>query len=275
VIRLRVLTVALALATSVLAPPARAAESHLAPAARSVLVRYLDALAKGNYDQAFRFLAAADRKYFKSARNFGSIFEADDLHLDSYTIVGSRSGGSLGYLALVSERVRFLDHAHQAPGSATVKVPYGLLRAGNGYVVRDPGHPWKAFRPADAAATVSGLRVTVRKVSLFSDRVEVVLTFANVAEGFVTLLPYGRSTLRDDGGTIAHPLATKLPGLMDKQLYLGLRLAAHARYTGTLDFKLNTAGVHALTLSVNPSLRDGADAPFEVQLPAMAVPADG
>ena len=62
---------------------------------------------------------------------------------------------------------------------------------------------------SSSSADVSGLRVTVKKVDFYPDRVDVVVTFANLGDGFVTLLPYAKSVLRDDRGGVYRVLATK------------------------------------------------------------------
>jgi hypothetical protein len=253
-----------------LTKPADAARSRLEPAAIRVLTAYVSALRDRRYADAFHLLTPSERKYFRTSGNFASIFTTDGLRIDSFQIIGSRNGGSLGVLALVRENVRFFDHAHQAPGSATVTVPYGLVRTAGAWEIKDPFHPWRALRTTGVEATAAGLRVTVRKVSYFAGRVEVVVTFANLGEGFVTLLPYGRSVLRGDG-VAYHPIATKVPALTDKRLYLGLRLASSAQYTGSLNFATAASAPTRLELTIAPSLRDGADAPFEVVLPQIVV----
>lgn len=252
--------------------PGGAARSHLDPAAKRVLSAYVSALRDRRYADAYRLMTPSERTYFRTPGNFASIFTADGLRIDSFQIIGSREGGSLGVLGLVSEKVRFFDHAHQAPGSATATVPYGLVRAGDAWEIKDPFHPWKAYRVSGVDATTSGLRISVRKVSHFAGRIEVVMTFANLGAGFVTLLPYGRSVLRGDG-VAYHPIATKVSALTDKRLYLGLRLASSAQYTGALNFAVPaSASPTRLELTIAPSLRDGADAPFEVVLPPIGVP---
>jgi hypothetical protein len=266
------ITVAAAIVLCVPPRTTLAARPHLDPAAKRVLTSYVSALRDRRYADAYRLLNASERAYFRTPGNYASIFLADELRIDSFTVVGSRDGGKLGVLGLVSEKVRFFDHAHQTHGSATATVPYGLVRDGDSWAVKDPFHPWKAVRTTGIEATVSGVRINVRKVSFFAGRVEVVLSFANVGDGFVTLLPYGRSVLRGDGVAF-HPIATKVPALTDKRLYLGLRLASSAQYTGAVNFALpSPAQPTRLELTVAPLLRDGADAPFEVALPPITVP---
>jgi hypothetical protein len=264
---------AVALVAGAVTAPRTPASARLEPEAKRVLTAYVAAIAKAHYQDAFDLLIPSERAYFKNAVNFGSIFSADGLQITRFSIVGSRDAGTLGVVGLVSEHVSFLDHAHGTRGTATVTVPYGLVPSAKTYRVKDPFHPWKAFLTPDIQGTAGGLRVSVHKVSLFAGRVEILMTFANIGSAFVTLLPYGRSVLRDENGTVMHPIATRLSGLTDKQLYLGLRLAPVAQYTGTLNFETAARfAPHHLTLTLAPFLRDGADAPFEVDLPTIDVP---
>jgi len=247
--------------------------THENTSAKTTVSDYVSALSHERYDAAYRLLVPSERSYFRNASNFASIFTADGVQIHRFRIVGSRDAGSLGSVWVVSEAITFLDHAHQASASATAKVPYGAVPSGGTYRIKDPFHPWKAFRVTDDQATVNLLRVTLRKVSFFAGRIEVLVTFANLSDRFVTLLPYGRSVLRDDLDRALHPLATKALGLTDKTLYLGLRLASSAQYTGALNFATASKRVpRRLQLTLAPMLQDGADAPFEVALPAIDVP---
>ena len=219
-------------------------------------------------------LSASERRYFLTAQNFGSVFAADKLTIGKYQVLRVEPAGSLGVVAVVSEKISFIDHGHQVTATATARVAYGLVNEGGAVRVKDPYKPWKAFVPADAAAEVEKLRVIVRKVSFFTGRVEMLITFINRGEGEVTLLPYGRSVLRDDAGKPYRLVDTKLSGLTDRNLRLGLPLASSAEYTGALTFFTpDRFTPRSLSLTIAPNLRDGDDAPFEVPLPAIAVPA--
>ncbi len=243
-------------------------------AQRGALDRYITSLGSGHYTDAFRLLTADERRYFGNDVNFGSVFQADKLKIGRYRVVRVEDAGALGVLAVVSESVDFFDHAHQVSGTATARVAYGLVNERGGVRIKDPYHPWRAFDPTAASAEVDQLRVAVRKVSFFTGRVEFLITFENLGEGDVTLLPYGRSVLRDDGGTVYHLIETKLPSLTDRNLRLGLRLASSGQYTGALTFFTpDRFAPKSLALSIGRELRDGADAPFSVDLPAIAVPA--
>jgi hypothetical protein len=248
------------------------AGAALGVAQRSILQRYLSALVAGRYDTAFALLSPTDRKYFRSSANYASIFAADRLKLDGFTIVSSKSD-KLGTVALVSERIEFFDQRVQSPGKATAKVAYGIVRAPQGLAIKDPFHPWRALAPADLNATVNGVQIAVRKLSFYTGRIEVVASFANRGDTTVTLLPYGRTVLRDQNGKSYPAIASRYPGLTDKTLYTGLRLAPNAQYTGLMTFLTpDRFTPKSLSLTFAPALDDGADAPFEIPLPAYTLP---
>jgi hypothetical protein len=240
--------------------------------ARTALTRYLDALRAGRYDDAYGLLARAERAYFKTPANFASVFAADRFQLDRYNLHDVEPGA--GMLVDVGEEVRFLDQAHQRIVSAKVSALYGLTSEDGGYRIHDEARAWKAFDPPGSAATQDKLTVTVRKVSFYPGRVQLVLTFANLGDSFVTLLPYGRSALRDEAGHPYRLIETKLPELTDRQLRLGVRLAASAEYTGALTFAAPAGAgpARTLALAVGPLLRDGADQPFALQFDPIGVP---
>jgi hypothetical protein len=260
-------TLALALAAGLLGAAPASAPPALSAAQRSTLDAYLGAIAQGNFDAAFALLTAEEQRYFGSPQNFASGFKADSLKLLSHRVVNA-TPFSGGVVVGVLEDFQFLDPGHGVTVKGKGRVDYGLLNEGGHVRVKDPSHPWLAVVPKGASLTQNGLRVTVNKVSFFTGRVEVLLTFANTADTTVTLLPYGRSVLRDDAGAVYHPIETTLPGLTDRNLRLGLRLPGDAQYTGALTFFTpNRFTPKTLTLTVAPQLRDGADAPFEVDLP--------
>jgi hypothetical protein len=100
------------------------ADAALAKAERSVLSQYVGALQAGRYDAAFTLLSRDEQRYFGSAANYASVFAADRLKIDAFSIVASKTD-RLGTVALVSERIEFFDQAHQSPGRVTAKVAYG------------------------------------------------------------------------------------------------------------------------------------------------------
>jgi len=263
------LALAAAIALVFIAPPARAA---LPAAKRAVLARYLDALRAGKYDAAFALLSAQEKKYFVTPANYASIFTADRFKLDSYTILSSTDAAG-ATVAIVAEHVAFFDHAHQAQGTLDAKVPYGIIADHGGFTIKDPYHPWRAIVPNGWTASSGGLSVTVRKVSFFTGHVELLMTFENRGDATYTLLPYGRTVLRDDAGHVHDPIATKVASLTDKTLYTGLRLAPSARYTGAMTFFTpDRFAPKSLSATLAPILADGADAPFDLELPAYNIP---
>ncbi len=251
------------------APPSKAA---LTSPERAVLVRYLDALTHERYDAAFALLSAPEQRYFASAKNFATSFSADRLHIDRYRVIGSSTVAHAGTVAIVSEHVRFFDHAKDSVGTLDANVRYGVVPGAHGPAIKDPFHPWHAVAPSGVEIEKDGIRATVRKVSFFTGRVEVIVTFANYGSTPVTVLPYGRTVLRDDAGRSYVPLATKLPGLTDRTLYEGLLLAPSARYTGALTFAtVDRFTPKTLGITFAPIVADGGDAPFDLTVPSFDV----
>jgi len=224
---------------------------------------YLNALKRDDYASAFALLAAKDRAYFRNVQNYASTYTADALHLRSFTLVGAR-GDERGRVFFARESLGFYNHLKNERFKGDLVVPLGAIDE-RGWKVRDLGHPWKAY-PADVTQNVDDLRVQIRKVSYFERRIEVIVNFANLGSSFVSVLPYGKSVLRDDRGGIYRILATKDPVLTDRPLFIGLRLAPSAQYTGALQFETPVLadGPRSFSLTVAPFLRDGSDAPGEV-----------
>ena len=133
--------------------------------------------------------------------------------------------------------------------------------------IKDPGHPWKA-RGVKVEGEKDQLRVTVKKVAFYTHRVQLVLTFANLGERAITLLPYGRTVMRDNLGNVYRIIAVKDWRLTDRELFLGLRLAPSAQYTGSLNFELagGASEPKSFDLTVAPALRDGADGPSTLDI---------
>lgn len=254
------------------ASPATPDGPPLSAAQRAVLDRYLDALGHARYAQAFALLSADERRYFQNADNYASVFGAEHLKIGKHRVQRTMGGGPRGVVAVVSEDIEFYDYAHAATATATARVDYGLINERGTIRVKDPYHPWRVVVPEKMSAEVDRLRVTVRKISFFTGRVELVVNFANFGAETVTLLPYLRSVLHDEGGGPYHLIATRLSTLTDKQLYLGLRLPASGQYSGALTFFTpDRFRPKSLSLTIAPQLRDGADQPFSVDLPATEI----
>jgi hypothetical protein len=243
--------------------------------AQTALVRrYVDALAAQRFAAAYALLDAPARAYFRNARNFASGFVADGFAIASYTLVGTR--GNAGFrLYFAREAIRLRDPATDAAATADVTVPYGVIGTGAAARIKDLGRPWRAFA-GTASASTSGLRVTVKKVSFYAHAIACVVTFANLGAGFVTLLPYDRSVLRDDAGHV-YPLIRDARTWRDtdRRLFLGVHLASDAQITGVLSFAAPRLDdrTRRFTLTLAPNVRDGADAPFAVDVGGVAPPA--
>ncbi len=236
-----------------------------------VMTRFLDALKAKKYDRAFGLLDPTQRAYYRTAENFATVFTADRQELASYNLFGTRHD-KRGYAYFVDEHVSFRDPQTQATQNQHLPVVvYGVFPMKNGaFAVRDVTHPWRQVTP-DASATVGGLKVSLKRLAFYERRIEAVVTFTNEGSEPVTLLPYGKTVLREAAGDTFRPIDTKDWRLTDKQLFLGAHLAPNARYTGILNFQTARLDDRArsFVLTVAPSLRDGGDEPFEVVLPAV------
>jgi hypothetical protein len=245
------------------------------PGPQTVLVRrYVDALAARQYAAAYALLDAPARAYFRNAQNFASAFTADGFAIASYTFIGTR-GNAKFRLYFAREAVRLTDPSRGVAARATITVPYGVIGADARARIKDLGRPWRAVATS-SSATSAGLRITVKKVSFYQHAIACVVTFANVGNGFLTLLPYGRSVLRDAGGHIYRPIVnTASWNNTDRRLFLGVRLAADEQVTGVLSFSSPRLDDKArrFTLTVAPNLRAGSDAPFAVDVANVAAPA--
>lgn len=231
----------------------------------AVVQRYVDALREARFDRAFALLSADERAYFGDAAAFRSVFAADGFTLTSAALAGAR-GDDRARVFFVRENASYVDHADDARHSLEATVPIGVVMQHGAPRIKDPGKPYRAFA-SSSAAYGSGLRVTVKKVDFYPDRIDVVVTFTNVGDGFVTVLPYGRSVLRDGRGGVYRLIATKDWNVTDKRLYEGIPLAPDARYTGSMAFATAARFRDAdrgWTLTVAPALRDGGDRPFSV-----------
>ncbi len=237
----------------------------------AVVRKYVNALQARNYAAAFALLADDEHRYFGSVASFRSVFEADGITLEHASIVGAR-GDDRGRVFLVRERIAFVDHATDERRRIDASVPLGVVPEHGAQHVKDPGKPYRAFAAA-STTEASGLRVTVKKVDFFPDRIDVVVTFENLGEGYVTLLPYAKSVLRDDRGGVYRVFAIKDWTITDKRLYEGVPLAPNARYTGSLAFSApRLDALRTWSLTVAPTMREGADQPFDLTVPIVPAP---
>jgi hypothetical protein len=234
---------------------------------------YVRALQHKDYAAAFALLDDPERQYFRNVANYASIYTADGLEIGNFKVVGQRGTPGLR-LFFVHESISVNDLSTGKPHPLDLVVAYGAINEAAGWRIHDPSHPWRAFAPG-TSVTTNGLRVRVIKMAFYTRRIEVVLSIANVGDKFVTALPYGKSVLRDGSGAIYRILATKDWRLTNQQLFLGLRLAPDAQYTGTIAFESPLLDDAARTweLTLGPVLTDGGDAPFSVVVGGIAAPA--
>jgi hypothetical protein len=263
----RAFALALVVLASVVPSIARAAS--VTPT--TIVHRYLAAIAAQHFVDAYALLSPTQHGYFRNAANFASVFAADDAALVTFSIVGVRADGS-AHVVVVRERIAFDDPAHDVHVTTDVMVPYVVTGDATQLRILEPaGRPWRAFATS-ATTTSGGLRVTVKKVAFDTHAIRVVVTMQNDGPGFVTVLPDGRSVLRDDVAELFHPLVTRDWTITDHQFFLGLRLAPNSRYTGVLAFATPVLDDRArrFTLSLGPIVRDGGTAPFAVDVSGVA-----
>jgi hypothetical protein len=243
--------------------------------ARTALVqKYVDALRAQRYADAYALLTGGERAYYGDGASYRSVFAADGIAVRTARVLGARCEDA-GCVYFVRERLSYIDHANDATRTIDATVPIGVLSEHGTLRIKDPGKPYRAFA-AKATTDVSGLRVTVKKVEFFPDRIALVVTFQNDGDRFVTLLPYGKSVLRDDKGGSYRIIATKDWAVTDKRLYEGIPLAPNARYTGSIAFEASRVENRTLhwSLTIAPALREGADEPFDVTVD-FAAPHEG
>lgn len=229
---------------------------------------YLSALMHRDYDTAYAHLTGSERAYFHNARNLASVFESDRFRLRRYALLGSIGTGARR-IVFVKEQFSVKDFAHNRDVTFDATVPYGVVLSDRHYDVKDAGHPWKAI-VLNVDSSKRGAYIVVRKVSFFPKYVQLLVTFVNTGDGFLTILPYRKSVLKDDAGLIYRIIEVKDWRITDKQLFLGLRIAGNAQYTGFLNFGLPNGSIAGnLHLEVAPLLRDRDAVPFSVSLPAI------
>ena len=252
---------------------ARAAQTGKTPAAKvpPVVTQYLAAIKRADYSAAFALLTASEQKYFRSSANFASRFTADQFKIGEFRVDRVESSKA-GQVAFVREAVTYLDLRNDKQAVAQLVTPLGIVSEKGSARIKDPGHPWKA-RGLKVSGEKDQLRVTIKKVEFFAHRVRLALTFANLGDTAITLLPYGRTVMRDDQGNVYRIIQVKDWRLTDRELFLGLRLAPNAQYTGALNFELNdgAADPKSFDLTVAPALRDGAEGPFTVDVGPIAL----
>lgn len=267
-----VIPAALLLAGSVFARPAFAAAPR-GPAVETALA-YVRALGAGDYAKAYGMLSPASQLYFGNLPNYASVWISDRFSCHRVQALRLENSRNAQFVT-VREDVGYFNYGTEREARGTITTGYAVVRAGAGYRINDAGHPYRTFVPGGIMTQHNGVKVTVRELAFYPRRLEVTLTFENDGDAFVTFLPYGRSFMRDDAA-VYHPLRTRDWLLTDRQLFLGLRLAADARYTGQMNFLVDRRlddRSHSLALVVAPAVAEGADGPVEFALPPISVPA--
>jgi len=220
-------------------------------------------------------LARASRRYFGSYENYVSVWKADRFSsTHGIALKIARDGNA--QLVTVRQEISYFNHGTQRLMRGQITTGYAVEEEDGAYRIDDGGHPYRSVLAESAiAADRGGAKVIVRELAFYPRRVEATVTFENDSNTFITFLPYGRSLLRE-GSAVYHPLRTRDWMLTDRQLFLGLRLAANARYTGQINFlvpgRLDDR-TRQFALVIGPALAQGADAPEQFSLPPIHVAA--
>jgi hypothetical protein len=243
------------------------------PAVDAALV-YARALGTGDYAKAYGMLSSAARRYFRTTQNYASVWKAERFSASDFQALNTVIAKN-AHVVAIRETIHYYNHGQEREMRGKLVMRYTVVREPSGYRIADDGHPYRSVIPEKSTVDRGGVKLTVAELAFYPRRIEAEVTFENDSSGFVTFLPYGRTVLRD-GSAIYRPLVTRNWLLTDRRLFLGLRLAPNARYTGQIDFL--TAGrlddrARTFTLTVAPALREGADQPEEFTLPSIAVPA--
>jgi hypothetical protein len=253
---------------------ARSADAAPSGPAADVALAYARAVGSGDYNRAYGMLTSRMQRYFGGVNNYASVFKAERFGATDPKVLRVERTGS-AQIVILREQISYLNHGTQSEGRGRLGLRYAIVREGNAYRVDDQGHPYRSYIPSGAAIDRNGVKIIVRELAFYPRRIELALTFENDGNAFITFLPYGRTILRDET-SIFRPLDTRNWLLTDRQLFLGLRLAPDARYTGQIDFL--TSGrlddrARTYVLTVAPAVPEGADQPIEFVLPPIAIPA--
>ena len=238
-----------------------------------VALAYVRALEAGDYAKAYSMLARSAQRYFGSFENYASVWKADRFSGSHATALTVAAHGEAQFVTIRQE-ISYFNQGTQRQAHGRITTGYAVVDDAGSYRIDDGGHPYRSLVASAVEADRGGAKVILRELAFYPRRIEATVTFENDSPTFVTFLPYGRSVVRD-GATTYHPLQTRDWLLTDRQLFLGLRLAPNARYTGQLNFLVPgrlDQRARRLTLDVGPALPQGADAPEHFTLPAIDVP---
>ena len=252
---------------------AAAATAPHGPAVEAALA-YARALGTADYTKAYALLSHSAQRYFGTAENYISVWKAERFSASDFRALALEPTKN-AQIVTVRQKIRYYNHGQQRGMQGRLVMRYAVVKEAGVYRVADDGHPYRSVVPDKSAIDRSGVKLVVQELAFYPRRIEIAVTFENDSRDFVTFLPYGRTVLRDES-TVYRPLVTRNWLLTDRRLFLGLRLAPNARYTGQIDFL--TRGrlddrARTFTLNVAPALREGADQPEEFGLPPIAVPA--
>lgn len=243
---------------------ARASAPNTSQAA--AVQRYLHALARADYDAAYAQLSNQSRRYYGNEKNYASWFRA--LHADVRRLRIVRAAGNA---VDVEGLARLLDVTQGRDNDARFRARFTVLRENGALHIEDRSRPRKIVVPA-SAQSANGVRAIAREVAFYPRRIALTVTLVNTDSGFATFLPYNKTVLTDQTDTVYPLLVSQDWNTTDKALFLGMRLAGNAEYTGVMNFRIpGGANPRELHVEIAPVVREGGPlTPFALTLPAIA-----
>ena len=247
---------------------AQASAQNAAP--QNAVQHYLNALGSADYHTAYSLLSNRSQRYYGNEKNYASWFRALHVRLQRLRIV-SAAGDAHARVFVVEGRAMLLDVVQGRENDARFNARYVVLREKNAFRIDDRGRARKIIVPT-AAQSNNGTRAAVREVAFFERRIAVTVTLINIDAGFATFLPYNKTVLTDQTDTVYPIMVSHDWNTTDKQLFVGMRLAGNAEYTGVLNFRIPAgASPRELHLEIAPVVREGGPLrPFALSLPAIA-----
>lgn len=249
---------------------AQASAQNAAP--QNAVQHYLNALGSADYHTAYSLLSNRSQRYYGNEKNYASWFRALHVRLQRLRIVSSAGDArARAHVFVVEGRARLLDVVQGRESDARFNARYVVQREKNAIRIDDLGRPRKIIVPT-AVQSTNGTRAAVREVAFFERRIAVTVTLINTDAGFATFLPYNKTVLTDQSDTVYPIMVSHDWNTTDKQLFVGMRLAGNAEYTGVLNFRIPSgANPRELHLEIAPVVREGGPLrPFALSLPAIA-----
>ena len=246
------------------ASPAPTPRQSPDPAAIAAVSAYVAAVARGDFDAAFRLLTSDQQRYFGNARNLASDSRASGFVIHTYKVVGQLSHGAI-VEAMVEQHASFVEIASGKTIDGVVREPYFALNENGTWRVKELYQAWKSYA-TDVSGSAQGVEVAVRRVEFYDKRLTLDCTIRNTGSIGVQVLPLGKTTLDDGSGAkIPAMNEAKFP-LNDVGFFEGMHLLPGQQAVGFINFPIAQKKDvdQTLTLTLGPAITDGAEQTFSI-----------